>query len=284
MNTADIQRHLTALGHDPGPIDGHYGPRTRAGIHAAIAAHASRAAAGWQGWAQARLLIAAEQTIMHAHGVDAGPIDGLMGPQTRHARTVFASASAPPAPASPPPPASTPASASALVPSAWMPRCAMRRVHLHWTAGAYGANGLDLNSYHLLVDGTPKLVRGRWPISANVNCPRGAYAAHTLSANPGAIGVSICCMGGPGVTMANHGAWPMKREQWEMAVRAVADLCRFYAIPVTDKTVLTHAEVQPNLGIRQNGKWDIAILSFDRSFDTARKVGDRLRREVAALL
>lgn len=246
MTTLEIQRQLAALGFDPGPIDGIIGPRTRAAIRA---------------FQTSRGLL----------------VDGIVGPQTRAA---FAAAT--PTPATPSAPSPSPA--ALIVPAAWMPRAAMRRVHLHWTAGAYNANGLDQNAYHLLIDGTPKLVRGKWPISANVTCPRGAYAAHTLNANTGAIGVSICCMGGPGVTMANHGSYPMKREQWEMAVQAIAELCRFYSIPVTDKTVLTHAEVQPNLGIRQNGKWDIATLSFDRSFDTARKVGDRLRREVAARL
>lgn len=84
--------------------------------------------------------------------------------------------------------------------------------------------------------------------------------------------------------MAGHSASPMKREQWRPAVCAIADLCRFYGIPVTDKTVLTDAEAQPNLGIRQTGKWDIATLSVVRSFDTARKVGNRPRREVSILV
>lgn len=250
MTTLEIQRQLAALGFDPGPIDGIMGPRTRTAIRA---------------FQTSRGLL----------------VDGIVGPQTRAAFTAARPSPTPPA-SSPVAPSSSPA--ASIVPAAWMPRAAMRRVHLHWTAGAYAANGLDQNAYHLLIDGTPRLVRGKWPISANVTCPRGAYAAHTLNANTGAIGVSICCMGGPGVTMANHGKYPMKREQWKMAVQAIAELCRFYSIPVTDKTVLTHAEVQPNLGIRQNGKWDIATLSFDRSFDTARKVGDRLRREVAARL
>lgn len=245
MNITEIQRRLAALGYDPGPIDGIRGPRT----------------------------IAAIRAFQAARGL---MVDGIVGPQTRAALNAALQGAASATPAQP--------VTAGVVPAVWMPRAAMKRVHLHWTAGAYSASGLDQRAYHLLVDGTATLVRGKWPISANVNCPKGAYAAHTLNANSGAIGISICCMGGKGVTMANHGAYPMKREQWELAVRAIADLCRFYGIPVTDKTVLTHAEVQPNLGIRQNGKWDIAILSFDRSFDTARKVGDRLRREVAALL
>jgi hypothetical protein len=51
-------------------------------------------------------------------------------------------------------------------------------------------------------------------------------------------------------------------------------------VPVTPKTVLSHAEVQANLGIKQKGKWDIAILPWDRSFDTARECGDEFRRMV----
>lgn len=252
MNITDIQRHLAALGFDPGPIDGIRGPRTIAAIRA---------------FQTSRGLL----------------VDGIVGPQTRAA---LAAATATPSPS--PAPAAPQPGPAALVPAAWMPRCTMRRVHLHWTGGAYTPNGLDLNAYHLLVAWSPErgayLVRGKWPISANVNCPRGAYAAHTLNANSAAIGLTICCMGGQGVSMANHGAFPMRREQWDLAVRVTAELDRAYGIPVTDKTNLSHAEVQPNLGIRQNGKWDIATLSFDRSFDTARKVGDRLRREVAALL
>ncbi|MER8369697.1 hypothetical protein NKH70_28955 [Mesorhizobium sp. M0991] len=36
----------------------------------------------------------------------------------------------------------------------------------------------------------------------------------------------------------------------------VAELCKYYRIKVTSKTVLSHAEVESNLGIEQRGKWD----------------------------
>jgi hypothetical protein len=60
----------------------------------------------------------------------------------------------------------------------------------------------------------------------------------------------------------------------------VAELCKHYKVPVTDKTVLSHAEVQKNLGITQRGKWDVAILPWDRSFDTSWECGDLFRKQV----
>jgi N-acetyl-anhydromuramyl-L-alanine amidase AmpD len=82
----------------------------------------------------------------------------------------------------------------------------------------------------------------------------------------------------------NTGRYPLTKAQWDMASTVAADLCKRYKIPVTPKTVLSHAEVQTNLGIAQLGKWDVAILPFDPGFDTARECGDRFRAEVAAKL
>jgi hypothetical protein len=60
--------------------------------------------------------------------------------------------------------------------------------------------------------------------------------------------------------------------------------CRRYDIPVTPKTVLSHAEVQNNLGIKQRGKWDISRLAVDPSMNGAKACGDLLRASVAAVL
>lgn len=81
-----------------------------------------------------------------------------------------------------------------------------------------------------------------------------------------------------------HGKAPMTAVQWEHLVRVVADLCRRYEIPVTPKSVLSHAEVQPNLGIKQRGKWDFTRLAFDPSVKGAKACGDLLRDGVAAIL
>lgn len=48
--------------------------------------------------------------------------------------------------------------------------------------------------------------------------------------------------------------------------------------------MLSHAEVQTTLGIRQSGKWDVARLAFDPSVVGAKAVGDLFRKRTAALI
>ncbi|WP_330166570.1 peptidoglycan recognition protein family protein [Rhizobium sp. GN54] len=110
------------------------------------------------------------------------------------------------------------------------------------------------------------------------------YAAHTLNANSGSIGVSLCCMAGASESPFSAGRAPMTRAQWDAMTSVVADLCRRYGIAVTDRTVLSHAEVQPNLGIAQRGKWDFSRLAFDPSVVGAKACGDKMRAEVRAKL
>lgn len=170
------------------------------------------------------------------------------------------------------------------VPTDWMPAAKMDRIIVHWTAGRHIATDDDRTHYHVLVQGDGALVRGTLPITANAAPIRGAYAAHTLNCNTGSIGVSLCCMLGAIEAPFAAGSAPMTRSQWDAAVLAVADLARRYAISVGPKTILSHAEVQTNLGITQRGKWDIARLAFDPSIVGAKACGDKLRAEVAAAL
>ncbi|WP_082684413.1 N-acetylmuramoyl-L-alanine amidase [Aureimonas ureilytica] len=170
------------------------------------------------------------------------------------------------------------------IPKSWLPAATMARVILHWTGGAHVASTLDRQHYHLIVEGDGNLVRGDLPISANQAPIRGNYAAHTLGCNSGSIGLSLCSMAGATESPFNPGQQPTTAEQWKAGVEIIAELCRTYSIPVTPETVLTHAEVQGNLGIKQRGKWDIARLAFDPAVFGARVVGDRLRREVQAVL
>ena len=74
----------------------------------------------------------------------------------------------------------------------------------------------------------------------------------------------------------------MTAAQWEALPAVVTGLCRRYNIPVTPKTVLSHAEVQGTLGIAQRGKWDVARLAFDPSVKGAKPCGDLLRAAVSA--
>jgi len=167
------------------------------------------------------------------------------------------------------------------LPSGWMPVAPMKRIIVHWTAGSYIASELDKEHYHFLIQGDGCVVRGSVPVNANVPPLReGRYAAHTLNTNAYSIGVSMCCMANAIESPFNPGGCPMKEIQFKSMINVVAALCNKYNIPVTDKTVLTHAEVQSNLGIKQRGKWDITHLAFDPSIVGARAVGDKIRQLV----
>lgn len=164
------------------------------------------------------------------------------------------------------------------LPSGWLPAAPMKRIIVHWTAGSYIPSELDKEHYHFLIRGDGCVIRGNIPINANVPPLReGRYAAHTLHCNAYSIGVSICAMAGAIESPFNAGDFPMKEIQFKSAINVVAALCKKYNIPVTDKTVLSHAEVQLNLGIKQRGKWDIARLAFDPSVIGAHAVGEKLR-------
>lgn len=171
-----------------------------------------------------------------------------------------------------------------MIPSIWMPDARIERVILHWTAGGYKATDFDRQHYHLLVENDGKLVKGVPSIALNsLPKAKAGYAAHTLNCNTGSIGVSMCCMAGAEERPLKVGKYPLTVTQWNAAAVAVAELCKRYSIPVTPKTVLSHAEVQANLGIKQRGKWDVAVLPFDpNTAKTAKACGDRFRAAVTA--
>lgn len=167
-----------------------------------------------------------------------------------------------------------------LVPEEWLQRGTFERVILHWTVGGNEPSEFDREHYHILLSGKGKVVRGLCDISANSStAPSGRKASHTLNCNTGSIGVSLAGM----VGAEEHktvGPEPITKVQWDEAAKVVAELCRRYRVPVTPRNVLSHAEVQQNLGIKQRGKWDVAILPWDRAFDTAKECGDLFRKQV----
>ncbi|WP_457660169.1 MULTISPECIES: peptidoglycan recognition protein family protein [Sinorhizobium] len=181
-------------------------------------------------------------------------------------------------------PSPSPGPPSSTVPAEWMPAAKMERVICHWTAGAHKASEFDRSHYHVLIEDDGNLIRGIPSVELNQAPAKQGYAAHTLGANSGSIGVSLCCMGGANEAPFDPGKHPMTREQWDALTSVVAVLCRRYSIPVTDKTVLSHAEVQNNLGIQQRGKWDFTRLAFDPSVKGAKACGDKLRAEAKSKL
>lgn len=171
-----------------------------------------------------------------------------------------------------------------FLPEEWLPWAQMQRIILHWTAGNSKASANDKAHYHVLIEGDGSPVKGDPSITANQAPVSSGYAAHTLNCNSGSIGLSLCGMANAIEKPFSQGKSPITAVQWEAAIKAAADLCRRYSIPVTPSTVLSHAEVQGTLGIQQRGKWDIAILPFEPSLNTATKVGDAFRAAVKANL
>lgn len=170
---------------------------------------------------------------------------------------------------------------STTIPESWMPKVPMKRIILHWTAGAYTPNKTDLAAYHFVIDGDGKWHRGV-DVAKNSGSLKSGYAAHTLNCNTDSIGVSLACMAGAVESPFKAGAYPMKVRQVDSLVDGVRELARAYGIPVGPKTILTHAEVQGNLGIAQRQKWDYTRIPFDDSLRGATVIGNWLRKRIAS--
>lgn len=245
MDIREAQAALVALGYAV-TIDGKMGPQTRTNLQAF-----QRGAA-----------IAA---------------DGVLGPLTGAALKAAVIARGVAAVREPAP--------HGVVPADWMPAARLERIIVHWTAGAHKASGLDKSHYHILIEADATLVRGAPSIAANgIGAAGGVRASHTLNCNTGSIGVSLCCMAGAIESPFKTGGAPMTAEQWRALPSVLADLCRRYTIPVTPATVLSHAEVQGTLGIKQRGKWDIARVVPVPSLVGAKACGDAFRAATAGLL
>lgn len=244
MTTAEIQAALKALGYDPGPLDGKPGPKTTAAV---------------KHFQQDNDLVA----------------DGVFGPKTQAALLAAVEPHLPPVQGG--------LTRGALVPSPWLPNVKMKGVVFHWTGGAYKAGGLEKSRYHIIIEGGGNLVRGV-DIVKNAAPLSEGYAAHTKGHNTGIIGVSLACMAGAKESPFNAGSAPMTPAQWAALPPVLADLCRIYRISPTRQNVLSHAEVQSTLGIKQNGKWDVAWVPGMLKPGDAHVLGDQVRSAVARLI
>lgn len=152
---------------------------------------------------------------------------------------------------------------------------------LHWTAGADGINEKEHDSYNEIVTNDGRWFEGEFPFEAQVPPLRpGKYAAHTLNGNSRRGGIAIDAMAGAQERPFKWGSNPMTETGVKALVNRAAVNCIRFGIPVTRKTVLTHAEVERNLGIKQNNKWDIMILPGMTRVDDPVLVGDEIRRRV----
>lgn len=149
------------------------------------------------------------------------------------------------------------------------------RIHWHWTAGAYTGNSTDRRAYHILIEGDGLVVR----VAA---CD--ARRSHTLDASGGAIGISLCAMAGAVERPFSAGDHLVTENQIAALARETARLCRVYDLPVSQWSTLSHAEVQPTLGIRQKNKWDICWLPGLAGPADPVTIGNRIRDLVRAEL
>ncbi len=160
----------------------------------------------------------------------------------------------------------------------------LKRVVMHWTAGSHKPSGLDLDHYHFVIDGNGQCRAGKHKPEGNISTKDGAYAAHTRNLNTGSIGVAVAAMLNATERPFYTGPFPITERQLAAFVRLVAGLCEKYDIPVTPQTVLTHAEVQPTLGVAQRGKWDITWLPGMSGAGDPVAVGNVLRALVQAAI
>lgn len=149
------------------------------------------------------------------------------------------------------------------------------RLHLHWTGSGYVPNARDKEPYHLLIDGEGRIIRCH---------PDTAHLAHTLNANGGAIGISVCAMAGGQERPFDHGPAPVTVKQLQALAGAAAALCKQYDIPVSRWSTLMHSEVQPTLGIAQRQKWDLNWLPGMRAPTDPLTAGDKLRGMISKLI
>jgi len=161
----------------------------------------------------------------------------------------------------------------------------MKRIIWHWTAGGGRANATDRKHYHFIIEADGTVIPGNHPPEANqrpIAKPNdtSTYAAHTARANTDALSISLAGMRGAKERPFDAGPSPITPAQVGSLVKLTAKLCQQYVIPVERDTTLSHAEVQPTLGIAQRGKWDITWLpGMDGPGDPV-QIGDQLRARV----
>lgn len=171
----------------------------------------------------------------------------------------------------------------ALVPAKWMQPCEMLRMVMHWSAGGHKASTLDKEHYHILIENDGKLIQGDHTIDDNVSTGDDDYAAHTRMLNSKTIGIAVCCMAGAEESPFKPGPSPMLELQWNTMAQVAAELAKFYKIPVDERHILGHGEVQRILGVTQRGKWDPMVLPWNPGL-SKKQVGDAFRAKVASFM
>lgn len=160
----------------------------------------------------------------------------------------------------------------------------VRGIVWHWTAGAKGFIELELKAYNFLHSVTGDTIQGESTIAEQVmyDWRRGIGASHTKSMNTGWVGQSVDAMAGS--AQKNPMQWGSNPITWDgidAMLEQSAEICNEYGIPISKWTTLTHAEVQPTLGVKQRWKWDYTVLPGDTNgFQDPVEIGNQLRQRL----
>ncbi len=156
----------------------------------------------------------------------------------------------------------------------------MKKIIIHWTAGTNQPCITDYEHYHFLVNKDGVVIAGKYSPEDNENCNDGKYAQHCGGGNTGAIGISMCGMYVPKNVCIKETKYPLTKIQCEAMFKLVAELCKKYNIPITNKTVLTHYEFgQANPKTSSFGKIDIIYLPVYPDVEK-NKMGDFIRNKI----
>ncbi|MEL7281138.1 MAG: N-acetylmuramoyl-L-alanine amidase [Pseudomonadota bacterium] len=163
----------------------------------------------------------------------------------------------------------------------------IHRIVMHWTAGSHDVSEFDIEHYHEIVSGDGIRVLGKHRPEDNLDLTQQSFAGHTKDLNAGSVGLSMACMREAVEMPFDNGSSPMTERQLDVFCKMVAEYCVRYGLPVTQETVLSHAEVEPTLRVRQTGKWDITVLPGMTYVGDPVAVGnilrDRIRMELRTL-
>jgi hypothetical protein len=156
----------------------------------------------------------------------------------------------------------------------------------HWSAGSYTVTQKALSHYN---DGHDHLGNSydggaRAEHQANYDWRKDIGVSHSKNANTGRIGQAVIAMGNAEGWPLNVGDYPMTWAGIDAMLMRSIDYHHQFDIPITPWSTLSHAEIQPTLGIKQNGKWDIRWLPDDAQVTDAREAGDILRARMRGML
>lgn len=159
------------------------------------------------------------------------------------------------------------------------------RIHWHWAVSTYDVTPRVRSHYNGVFDYEGNEYDGGAPAQHQANYSYGQNkvgVSHTLSANTGSVGLSVACLSGVRPDWSEmsviQGKYPVTWKAIDAMLEKTAELCEAFDIYPSKWTTLNHAEVQPNLGIRQKGKWDIQILPHEpNKIQTASGAGDLMR-------